>query len=462
MIKLLGFFRLGGLMTHEHNFTQGKIMAPLMKFALPVMLAMFLQALYGAIDLLVVGQFSDTVNVSAVSTGSQIIMTITMVITGLAMGVTILIGQKIGEGKPDVAGHVVGTGIYLFILIGIILTVIFVPGAGAVSTVMQAPAEAFTETVAYVRICSAGFIFITAYNVLGSIFRGIGDSKMPLITVVIATIINIAGDLIFVAVFHWGAGGAALATVLAQGVSVLLSIVIIKKRKLPFVMSKKDISLDKRNITMILKLGAPVALQDLLVSISFLVILAIINSMGVVYSAGLGIAEKICMFIMLIPSGYMQSMSAFVAQNIGAAKPDRARKALLCGVSTSFVAGVVMFWLSFFHGDILSMIFTKEADVIVQAFDYLKAYGIDTLLTCFLFCFIGYFNGCGKTLFVMVQGLIGAFLVRIPVSWVMSQTAEPTLFKIGLATPCSTIVQIILCVTCFIILLKKEKRGTAA
>lgn len=449
-------------MTHEHNFTQGKIMAPLMKFALPVMLAMFLQALYGAVDLMIVGQFSDTVNVSAVSTGSQIIMTITLVVTGLSMGVTILIGQKIGEGKPDEAGHVVGSGVHLFIIIGIILTIVMVLGAGPVSALMQAPAEAFRETVQYVRICSAGFLFITAYNVLGSIFRAIGDSKMPLITVAIATVINIVGDLIFVAVFHWGAGGAALATVIAQAVSVILSIFIIKNRKLPFVMTKKDIRFDSKNTSRILKLGTPVALQDLLVNISFLVILAIVNSMGVVYSAGLGIAEKLCMFIMLIPSSYMQSMSAFVAQNIGAAKLDRARKALLCGIGTSFVAGVVMFWLSFFHGDILSMIFTKDPETIVQAFDYLKAYGIDTLLTCFLFCFIGYFNGCGKTLFVMVQGLVGAFLVRIPVSYIMSQTAEPTLFKIGLATPCSTIVQIILCVVCFCILLNREKRGKAA
>lgn len=226
-------------------------------------------------------------------------------------------------------------------------------------------------------------------------------------------------------------------------------------------MTKKDIRFDRHNTGRIIKLGVPVALQDLLVNISFLVILAIVNSMGVVYSAGLGIAEKLCMFVMLIPSSYMQSMSAFVAQNIGAAKPDRARKALLCGIGTSVVAGVIMFWLSFFHGDLLSMIFTKDAETIVQAFDYLKAYGIDALLTCFLFCFIGYFNGCGRTFFVMVQGLVGAFMVRIPVSWLMSQTAEPTLFKIGLATPCSTVVQIILCVTCFVILLKKEKRGIA-
>ena len=224
-------------------------------------------------------------------------------------------------------------------------------------------------------------------------------------------------------------------------------------------MTKKDICFDSKNTGMILKLGAPVALQDLLVNISFLVILAIVNSMGVVYSAGIGVAERLCCFVMLIPSSYMQSMSAFVAQNIGAAKPERARKALLCGIATSVVSGVVMFYLSFFHGDLLSMIFTTDMEIVAQAFDYLKAYAIDALLTCFLFCFIGYFNGCGKTLFVMIQGLVGAFMVRIPVSYFMSMSAEPTLFKIGLATPCSTVVQIVLCVICFIALLRKEKRS---
>ena len=433
-----------------------------MKFALPIMLAMFLQALYGAIDMMVVGWFSDTVNVSAVSTGSQVIMTITFIITGISMGITILIGQKIGEGKPEEAGHVVGSGIHLFIIIGMLLTVVMVIGAGAVSALMQAPEEAFTETVQYVRICSAGFLFITAFNVLGSIFRGIGDSNMPLITVAIATVVNIVGDLLFVAVFHWGAAGAAAATVIAQAVSVLLSIIIIKKRTLPFVMTRKDIRFDRYNTARILKLGIPVATQDLLVSISFLVILAIVNSMGVAYSAGLGVAEKLCMFIMLIPSSYMQSMSAFVAQNIGAAKPERARKALLCGIGTSLMVGVFMFWLGFFHGDLLSMIFTKNTEIIVHAWDYLKAYAIDTIMTSFLFCFMGYFNGCGRTLFVMIQGLVGAFLVRIPVSYLMSISAAPDLFKIGLATPCSTFVQIIICGSVFLLLLKKEKRGKAA
>ena len=221
---------------------------------------------------------------------------------------------------------------------------------------------------------------------------------------------------------------------------------------------KKDIRLDRAIAANILKIGTPMALQDLLVSISFLVVLAIVNSLGLIQSAGVGVAEKLCGFIMLIPSAYMQSMSAFVAQNIGAGKPGRARRALLYGISTSLLVSVFIGYLSFFHGDVLSGLFAREAEVIAASAEYLKAYAIDCLLTSFLFCFIGYFSGLGRTVFVMAQGLIGAFLVRIPVSYAVSRMADASLFAIGLATPASTLVQIILCAWYMRRTLKQEKK----
>lgn len=436
-------------MEEVQDFTEGKILPQLVKFALPVLLALFLQAMYGAVDLLIVGQFGTAMDVSAVSTGSQIMQTITMVITGLAMGITILVGQKIGEKRPEQAGEVIGSGICMSAAAAVFVTVIMVFGAGVSATVMHAPKEAFVQTVDYVRICSVGAVFIIAYNLLGSIFRGMGDSKMPLITVAIACVFNIAGDLILIAVFHMGAAGAAAATVLAQAVSVVLSLLIIRKRSLPFTLTKKTLRFNRKIILKIFSLGAPIAFQDLLVSISFLVILAIVNSMGVIASAGVGVAEKLCAFIMLVPSSYMQSMSAFVAQNIGARKPERADSALLCGIVTSVAAGVVLFYCSFFHGDMMAAVFSRDSEVIVAAADYLKAYAIDCILTSFMFCFVGYFNGCGRTLFVMIQGICGAFCIRIPVAYMMSRVAGVSLFQIGLATPASTVVQIILCVGYF-------------
>lgn len=444
-------------MEKTKDFTEGKILPQLLSFAFPVLLALFLQSMYGAVDLLVVGQFASAIDVSAVSTGSQIMHSITTVITGLAMGLTVLVGQRIGEKRPEQAGEVIGNGICLFAVLAAGMTVLMVIGSEMTAAIMHAPPEAYDQTVSYIRICSAGTVFIVAYNLLGSIFRGIGDSKMPLITVAIACVCNIVGDLFFVAFLHMGAAGAAIATVMAQAVSVVLSLLIIKKRPLPFVFRRENIRFGRKNMMKILSLGTPIALQEFLVGISFLVILAIVNSMGVIASAGVGVAEKLCGFIMLVPSSFMQAMSAFVAQNMGARKPERANKALFYGIGTSLFAGVFLFYIGFFHGDVLSAIFAKDVEVIAASADYLKAYAIDCLFTAFLFCFMGYYNGCGQTFFVMLQGIIGAFGVRIPVAFFISKLSGVTLFQLGLATPSSTIVQIVLCIMYFILNKRRKK-----
>ena len=437
-------------MERQIDFTSGKIVTPLLKFAIPVLFALFLQSMYGAVDLMIVGKFAEAVDVSAVSTGSQIMMTITGLISSLAMGMTILLGEKIGQKRPEDGGRIVGTGILLFLIIAAVLTAVTAGFANTFAAVMHAPREAFELTAGYIRICGIGTVVIIAYNLIGSIFRGIGDSGTPLVTVMIACICNIAGDLWLVAVLGLGAGGAAIATVAAQLISVIISFYLIRKKTLPFRFGKSYIGWNGRIVRKILYLGIPIAFQDLLVGISFLVILAIVNSLGLIYSAGVGVAEKVCGFIMLIPLAFMQSMSAFVAQNRGAGKLYRAEKGLWSAIGISFVTAVVMFYLSFFHGQMLSGLFAKDSSIIVAAADYLKAYAVDCLLTCVLFCFIGFFNGMEYTRFVMVQGIAGAFLVRVPVSYFMSKEVPVSLFHIGLATPCSTALQIVLCLGCYV------------
>ena len=320
---------------------------------------------------------------------------------------------------------------------------------------MHAPQEAFDLTAQYIRICGAGSIVIIAYNLIGGIFRGMGDSNTPLVTVLIACIFNIAGDLLLVAGFHLGTRGAAIATVAAQLISVVISCALISRKTLPFEFYRGSIRWDGRIVRKILFLGTPIALQDLLVGISFLVVLAIVNSIGLTESAGVGVAEKVCAFIMLVPSAFMQSMSAFVAQNRGAGRPDRAFRGFKSAVAISFAFGALMFYLAFFHGELLSGIFANDAAVIAASADYLKAYGIDCLLTCFLFCFIGFYNGMGQTAFVMAQGILGAFAVRVPVSYMMSKWEPVSLFHIGLATPCSTVLQITLCFIYLTFLLRR-------
>ena len=445
-------------MSNTKNLTEGKIMGTLLRFAVPVFFTLFLQALYGGVDLLVVGQFAQTADVSGVSSGSMLLSTVTMIVTGVSMGITVLVGEMIGKGEPESAEKAIGSGICLFAVGAVILSVFLIFGADILAGFLHAPQEAFELTAVYIRICGAGAVFIIAYNVLGAVFRGIGDSKTPLITVIVACVVNIVGDVLLVAGFHMGTAGAALATVAAQGGSVITSFFIIRKRNLPFRMKKEYIRFDGQLIGKELKIGIPVALQEFLVGISFLVIQTIVNTFGVTASAAVGVGEKLCSFLMLVPSAYMQSMSAFVAQNRGAGKMSRARKALRDGMLTAFLVGVVMAYLAFFHGDMLAGIFAKDPAVIVEAQSYLKAYAIDCMLTPLLFCFIGYYNGCEKTVFVMIQGLIGAFGVRIPVVYAISRIPGVSLFGIGLGTPASSVVQILLCIGMFVWMEKQEKR----
>ena len=433
-----------------HDFTRGGIAGPLIRFAIPVLAALFLQAMYGAVDLLVVGQFADKADVSAVATGAHIMMTLTNLVASLAMGATILLGQQIGEGNAERGGATIGACIALFGSMGLALTLITVPGAGLLASVMRAPAHDLTA--AYVRICGTGMLVIIAYNLIGSVFRGIGDSVTPLVTVAIACAVNIAGDLLLVAVCHMGAAGAAIATVAAQAVSVVISLMLVRRKPLPFRLERQHIRFDRPLMGQVLRLGLPIALSDLLVSISFLVIQAIVNALGVVPSAGVGVAEKVCAFIMLVPSAFSQAMSAFVAQNAGAGKYDRAVRSLYCGIGLSLAVGAVMSWMSIGHGQLLAGIFSGDREVIAAAADYLKAYGIDCLLTPIFFCAIGFFNGLGRTRFVMAQGIVSAFCVRVPVSYLMSRRVPVSLFWIGMATPFSSMLQIAMCTWYFLAL----------
>lgn len=439
------------------DFTKGKIMKSLILFAGPVLFAMFLQALYSAADLLIVGKFATKADVSGVAIGSQLMTTLTNMIVSFATGATIYLGQKIGEKKAHEGGMIIGNAILFFGLMGLLMSLSLPLLSGPLAHLLKAPAQSFTQTKHYIMICGGGAMMIVAYNVLGAIFRGIGDSTTPLITVAIAALINVFGDLLLVDYFHMGAAGAAIATVSSQTISVIISLVMIKGRTLPFTMSKQDICFKRTVTKQIIIFGLPIALQDFLVSLSFLVLLAIVNTLGVTASAGVGVAEKVCAFLMLVPSAFMQSMSSFVAQNKGAGKVDRAIKGVKIAIGFSSLIGLVMFVFAFFHGDMLGSIFSSDQSVIAACAQYLKAYGIDCLLTCFLFCLGGFFNGMGHTTFVMIQGLMSAFLIRIPVAYIMSLMTGK-LFFIGLAIPASTIVQIIIC----LLYLRKRKFTASA
>lgn len=444
--------------SEKNDFTQGSILKKLAAFMLPILGALVLQAAYGAVDLLVVGRFGSTIGLSAVSTGSQVLNLVTFVVTQLAMGVTVLIARYLGEKKPELIGSVIGGAAVVFTLLSAVLFVVMVGFARSISVLMQSPAEAVALTASYVRICGSGIFFIVAYNLLAAVFRGLGDSKSPLLFVLVACVVNIIGDLVLVAGFHLDAAGAAIATVAAQAVSVVCAVVILLKKKLPFTIRKSDFRLNLQS-RKFLSIGLPLALQEFLTQLSFLALCAFVNRLGLEASSGYGVACKIVNFAMLIPSSLMQSMASFVSQNMGAGNPKRAKKAMFTGIGIGLAFGCAMFALVFFRGDLLSNVFTTDVAVIQNAFAYLKGFAPETLATAVLFSMVGYFNGSDKTVWVMVQGLVQTLLVRLPMAYIMSIQPNASLTMIGLAAPTSTVVGIVLNVCFFLALERRSKKA---
>ncbi len=442
----------------KSTFTEGSVAAAMIQFALPVLGSLILQAAYGAVDLLIVGQFGNASSISAVGTGSSFMQMVTFVITSLAMGATVTIGRRIGERKNKEAGDAVGTTVVLFAAIGIALTVILELFAGNIASILQVPEASFEKTISYIRICSGGILVVIAYNVISGILRGVGNANLPFLFVGIACVVNIVGDLLLVGAFHMDVAGAAIATIFAQFVSVIASLFVLRKQKLPITFTPKQCRIYNGELKNILKIGVPIAIQEAMVQISFLVINMIVNKMGLMPSAGYGIAQKIVSFIMLVPSSIMQTVSAFVAQNIGAKQKARAKQGLKTAMVLGCSIGVVIFFAGFFGGSYLSRVFTSDMEVIAQSAAYLRGFSVECILTCVLFSSIGYFNGCGKSIPVMIQGVSSAFCIRIPVSIFMSQLPNTSLTLVGLATPITTVYGIIFFMICFAIVRRKEKR----
>lgn len=445
--------------SEKSDFTQGSILKKLALFMLPILGALVLQAAYGAVDLLVVGRFGSTSGLSAVSTGSQVLNLVTFVVTQLAMGVTVLIARYLGEKQPKYIGPVIGGAAIVFTIISVVLFAVMVGLARPISVLMQAPTEAVDLTTSYVRICGGGIFFIVAYNMLAAIFRGLGDSKSPLLFVLVACIFNVVGDLVLVAGFHLDAAGAAIATVFAQAVSVVCAIVILLKKDLPFKIQKSDLCLNSQ-CGKFLSIGLPLALQEFLTQLSFLALCAFVNRLGLSASSGYGVACKIVNFAMLVPSSLMQSMASFVSQNIGAGNRQRAKKSMFTGIGIGLVIGSFVFALVMLKGDLLSSAFTTDAEVIANAYAYLKGFAPETLVTAVLFSMVGYFNGNNKTVWVMIQGLVQTLLVRLPMAYFMSIQPNASLTNIGLAAPTSTAVGIVLNVCFFLYLERKSKKET--
>lgn len=428
---------------NEIDLTKGNINKTLVRFAIPFLLALLLQALYGAADLLIVGQFADSVQQSAVATGTQVMNLITNLIVGLSTGATVIIGHYMGEGRRDQVQKTIGTSFVVFIVIAVIFTVIFTLCSGPITQLMNSPAESREYTQGYIFICSCGIFFIFGYNAIAAILRGMGDSKSPLFFVLIACVTNIILDIILVNA-GMGAAGAAVATISAQGLSMVISIIYLKKKNFIFDFKPASFRTTKDKVSKLLKTGVPIAFQNIIVNISFLIITSICNTFGVAASAAMGINEKFNMFFMLPAMAFSLAISTFVAQNMGARRPDRSKKALRLGMLISLAFAVVFFLLLRFIPDILCGVFTHDPDVIYQAELYISSFSYDILLVAVVFCLNGFINGAGKPTTTLISNLISTFAVRVPMTLIFSSLPGATLYEIGWAAPIATVIQIII------------------
>lgn len=432
------------------SLSEGNELKTLITFALPFLLSGFLQTAYSSVDVYFIGRFANAAAVSGASQGLIINSIIIFVFLGIATGGTIILGQAVGAKNNERSALATGNIISLSVMAVIVTTLVLAFGSPWIVKIMRVPEEAVGEALDYLRVCTFGLTFVMGYNVVSSVLRSLGDSKAPFWFVVVSSLLNIVLDYVFVGRLQWSAYGAAFATVMAQGVSFILSLIYIKIKGLPFEFHARDIIPQKQMFRDILKVGIPISLQSTLNNISFMVVGAIINTMGVYVSAANSIVGTLVGLSMIVPMSFQSAVSAITAQNIGAKQPERAKRTLKYGVGISFILAVVFVAIVSIWPENVVGILTKDPDVIRESVRYLYPYSWDCLIVPFVFCFNGFFNGCGKTVFAMMQEMLSAFLVRIPASLLLKiLIPNATIFHVGIGTPLASLASAIACIIYF-------------
>lgn len=449
----------------ERNLTTGSVFGNVIYFSLPYLLSYFLQTLYGMADLFIIGQFEGVASTTAVSIGSQVMHMLTVMIVGLAMGSTVSIGQAIGGNDKRKASLDIGNTVTLFMMLSVALTLILLILADSIVSVMSTPEEAVAGTLDYLTVCFIGIPFITAYNIISSIFRGMGDSRSPMYFIAVACVSNIILDYIFMGALHMGPVGAALGTTLSQAVSVVIALIVIRRKNSGIKLEKSDFRPNRIVMKDILGIGVPIALQDGFIQVSFILITIIANRRGLNDAAAVGIVEKIISFLFLIPSSMLSTVSALGAQNIGAHKNERARQTLYYAALIASLFGLAVSIIMQFAADSVVSLFTDASDpegamVVQLGGQYMRGYVWDTLFAGIHFSFSGYFCAIGKSLLSFLHNIIAIVLVRIPGAYMASLMFPDTLFPMGLATTAGSFLSVIICVIAFMILLRKERRNT--
>ncbi len=434
----------------EKNLTTGSVLKTVLSFSLPYLLSYFLQTLYGMADLFIIGQFNGVESTTAVSIGSQVMHMLTVMIVGLAMGSTVMIGQAIGAEKKEQASQAIGNTVTLFMALSVALTVGLLFAVKPIVTVMSTPAEAAAKTVSYLTICFMGIPFITAYNIISSIFRGMGDSKSPMYFIAIACGVNIVLDYLFIGGMGLGPAGAALGTTLSQTISVMVSLFIIRRKKTGITLGVNNFKPYRETMTGLLKIGVPIALQDGFIQIAFIVITIIVNKRGLNDAAAVGIVEKIIGILFLVPSSMLQTVSALCAQNIGAGKHERARLTLGYGCLMTVIWGAAAVAVMQLDAEHFIGLFSDNREVVLMGGEYMRGYVWDSILAGIHFCFSGYFCAYGLSGISFVHNSISILCARIPLSYLASKYFVDTLFPMGLASTVGSGVSAVICVGVFI------------
>ena len=448
--KIKGSSEKGVTKEMEKNLTSGSVFQNIVWFSLPYLLSYFLQTLYGMADLFIIGQFEGVAGTTAVSIGSQVMHMITVMIVGLAMGSTVSIAQAVGANNKKQASLSVGNTVTLFMGLSVVLSAVLLLFVRPIVTVMSTPEEAVSGTVLYLIICFLGIPFITAYNIISSIFRGLGDSRSPMYFIAVACVANIVLDYLFIGYFHLGPAGAALGTTLAQAVSVVIALLAISRQKSGITLCKNDFRPRKSVMGQLLQIGVPVALQDGFIQIAFIVITIIANRRGLSAAAAVGIVEKMISFLFLVPSSMLSTVSALCAQNIGAGKENRARETLRYAIMIAAGFGILVSILIQFIAEPAVGLFTTDATVRMMGGQYIRGYIFDCIFAGIHFSFSGYFCACGRSEFSFLHNIIAILLVRIPGVYLTSKLFPTTLLPMGIATACGSLLSVGICVIVYL------------
>lgn len=442
----------------ENNLTSGSVLKSIFYFSLPYLFSYFLQTLYGMADLFIIGQFDGVASTTAVSIGSQVMHMITVMIVGLAMGTTVTIGRAVGGKDNAKAGRLIGNTVTLFLTGSIVLAAVLVGLVGSIVQWVSVPEEAVAGTKAYLILCFIGIPCITAYNILASIFRGLGDSRSPMYFIAIACVSNIALDYLFMGALHMGPSGAALGTTLSQLVSVIVSLAVILRRKSTGIrLSRADFRPRRETLGEILSIGVPVMLQDGFIQVSFMIITIIANRRGLTDAAAVGIVKKIISFLFLVPSSMLSTVSALGAQNIGAGKHDRVDTILRYAIGIGVGFGVIVAAAMQFIAPAVVRPFTTDEAVVLAGASYIRGYIFDCLFAGIQFSFSGYFCAYGKSGLSFLHNTLSILLVRVPGAWLASRFFPQTLLPMGLASACGSLFSSVVCVIAYLWLKKNQK-----